>query len=109
MMPENLAGLTGLAVGKKKTRRGKRRSASTSAHAEHLQHLAEMKRCAECQDNKGAKAAAFKFIKALPSDEPAMEFNVEEHGHLTDAAPPTAPAKGKLSPALVAYLKKKKG
>ena len=115
MMPENLAGLTGLSMGKKKTRRGKRRSAS--AHAEHLKHMAEMKRCVECQDHKGAKSAAFQFIKALPvDDEPEMEHNAAEEVGESENGQPSAPparaaapsSKGALSPALRAYLAKKK-
>lgn len=103
--------MTGLPIGKKKTRRGKRRGAGSAAHAEHLQHMTEMKRCVECQDHKGAKNAAFKFIKALPADEPEMEHSAAEDMKEPEHKQPSAksaPAKGKLSPALMAYLTKKK-
>lgn len=100
--------MTGMPMGKKKTRRGKRHAPASGAHAEHVQHMAEMKRCVECQDHKGAKNAAFKFIKALPGDEPEMEHGVaEEQAEPVAKATPKASPKGKLSPALMAYLKKK--
>jgi len=88
----------GLPSGKRKTRRGKRRKATRS---EHEEHMAEMKRCVDCKDHKGAKNAAFKFIKSMPAEE-AMEYAVEMEEK------DDSPKKGKLSPAMMAYLKKKK-
>ena len=107
MKPDEMMGMTGMAMGKKRTRRGKRRG--KGPHAEHLQHMAEMKRCVECQDHKGAKNAAFKFIKALPADEAEMEHGMmEEKGEMKMPIKPEMKAKGKLSPGLAAFLARKK-
>lgn len=98
--PEHFSGLP---MGKKRTRRGKRKG--KGQHAEHMQHLAEMKRCAECQDHKGAKNAAFRFIKALPADEmEQMHSPAGERAEVKAVAKP----KGKLSPGLSAFFAKKK-
>ena len=111
MMPENLAGMTGLAMGKKKTRRGKRRSAS--ALSEHEAHLKAARECVQCGDHKGAKGALFKAIKALPNDEPEMEHNAAEemrepeHIPKATASSKSARAESKLSPAMLAYIAKK--
>lgn len=83
---------------KKPTRRGRRRA--KGAHGEHLAHLKAARECAECGDHKGAKAAAFKFIKALKGDEPEAVHNAaEEHA---EAVP--AKKTGGRSPALALLL-----
>lgn len=104
MKPDEMMKMTGMPMGKKRTRRGKRKG--KGAHAEHMAHMAEMKRCVECQDHKGAKNAAFRFIKALPADEMEMEMPVV--AQKTDVPRETSKPKGSLSPGLRAFLAKKK-
>ena len=93
--------MTGLPAAKKKT-------SSKASQDERQQYLAEMRRCAECGDHKGAKGAAFRFIKSLPAGEPEMEYPVAGMSAATPPAKaPAKPASG-LSPALRAYLSRAK-
>lgn len=86
MNDESMAAATGMARGKKKTRRGGRKGKKHQSPQHHHQNLSDaMKK----GDHQSAKAHAFALIKSLP----AQDQNAQE-----DDAQPAVPSPALASP-----------
>ena len=91
--------MTGMRYGKKRTRRGRRKGKGLPAHE---QHMNDARGCVACGDLKGAKAALFRAANALGVEDEVAEA-VAEAPAIT-----AVPVPAMLSPALRAYLARKK-
>jgi len=101
----NITELTGLALGKKRTRRGKRKAGTAGAYDTHMKAVHA---CMSREDFSGAKAALLRAANSLPTgdtehteERPAADVSQKLAG--IPAKSTASPAKG-LSPALRAYL-----
>lgn len=99
--------MTGMPFGKKrKTRRGRRHSASVG---DHFAHMREAHQHAKNGDHKNAKAALFRAIKAMPTpDESETEHNPREEAMEPAEQKPMTKTSTSRSPALLALLARNK-
>lgn len=111
MKMDEMGAMTGMPVGRKKTRRGPRKHASAGVSKDPHDHMHNLKGALESDDHHGARKHAFHLIRSLrpssdtPAEEvgesPAVDTKAEESAE-------AAPKPNRMLAAVVA-LRKKRG
>lgn len=117
MKIDEMGAMTGMPVGRKKTRRGPRKSKSAGVSKNPHDHLKNLQGALEADDHHGARKHAFHLIGALRKAPPASAMMGDEPEVVGNAAEealePTMPAmpspakSSRLAMAAMAMRKKK--